>query len=171
MKGYQEKLFFLIFELLAFVIPLYYFAVLFNHFKREVPIMKLAFFASLVLINLGILIEYLFNSKHFEIYKEKVEPLIQHKDPIDSLIDIANLKSDSFDLEIGKSHLYLETLILFLLFVTNLFLLVHSLHSGVQTNQLILVALSNIGFFIYSLGASYDLHQKAKLLKKAHFEL
>jgi len=129
------------------------------------------FFTSFVLINLGILIEYLFNSKYSEIYEEKVEPLIQHKDPIDSLIDIAKLKSDSFDLEIGKSHLYLETLILFLLFVTNLFLLVHSLHSSVQTNQLILVALSNIGFFVYSLGALFDFYQKAKLLKKAKFEL
>lgn len=129
------------------------------------------FFTSFVLINLGILIEYLFNSKYSEIYEEKVEPLIQHKDPIDSLIDIADLKTTSFDLEIGKSHLYLETLILFLLFVTNLFLLVHSLHSNIQANQLTLVALSNIGFFVYSLGASYDLYQKTKLLKKAKFEL
>ena len=129
------------------------------------------FFTSLILINLGILIEYLFNSKYSAIYEKKIEPLIQHKDPIDSLIDIANLKTDSFDLEIGKSHLYLETLILFLLFVTNLFLLIHSIHSTVLSNQLIFVALANAGFFVYSLDASYDLNRKAKLLKKAKFEL
>jgi len=129
------------------------------------------FFTSFVLIILGISIEYLFNSKYSEIYKEKVEPLIQHKNPIDSLIDIANLKTDSFDLEIGKSYLYLETLILFLLFVTNLFLLIHSIHSTVLSNQLIFVALANIVFFVYSLGASYDLDRKAKFLKKADFEL
>lgn len=129
------------------------------------------FFTSLILINLGILIEYLFNSKYSAIYEKKIDPLIKHKDPIDSLEAIANLKTDSFDLEIGKSHLYLETLILFLLFVTNLFLLIHSIHSTIMSNQLIFVALANIGFFVYSLGASYDLNRKAKLLKKANFEL
>ncbi len=129
------------------------------------------FFTSFVLINLGIIIEYLFNSKYSEVYKKKVEPIIQHEDPIDSLIDIANLRTGSFDLEIGKSHLYLETLILFLLFVTNLFLLIHSIHSTVLSNQLIFVALANVGFFVYCLGASYDLNRKAKLLKKAKFEL
>lgn len=36
MNGSQEKLLFLILELLAFVIPLYYFAVLFNNFKKKV---------------------------------------------------------------------------------------------------------------------------------------
>lgn len=196
MKGSQEKLFFLILELLAFGIPLYYFAVLFNHLKKiyisslclsiiglqaeltktiktpkEVSIMQtILFFTSFVLINLGLLIEYLFNSKYSAVYEKEVGSLIKHKDPVDSLIDIANLKTNSPDMEIGKRHPYLEAFILSALCITNLFLLVHSIHSTVQSNQLILVALANIGFFIYSLGASYDLNQKAKSLKKATFK-